>query len=822
MEAANVRAPEALRQAETDAEAAEARAARLSQDGEAIRLAAEAAAEAQTRSSEVAAREAQSASDLERRAGDLAAEAERQRRAALAAEEQASAARREAEEQAQVARQLAAEAEEAKRAAEEEALRVKAHRESVEAEVRQRAESDQRMADELKVLCTHLELHLPDYSRGAMLQVLKDHVAKGLAAAAAEAEAQAAAVVSSAGNAEATREQAAAGAGGCARESLQASAAAATPLAAEGGQAAGAAEAAEGTLVAVAEGQQVADSAAAEAVESAGAAGAAGVAEAAESAAAEAAGSAGAAGAAGAGDAAEARARDVFAQIGATVIREKSDRQPAGGPACDTAATAAGQAAPASPVAAGALPGDAGPEPESPTTFRIPVGKGDSFADTAASQHQTLGRELSVKRLALDKSRADLQAAEAAHAEAAARFQAAEEAARPDAELCRGNLDKAKTDWNGLMREIDELKVLRSDFSKVKSEVAGKKACGISCGALDPRLKSAGVEQELISSLGLVLQRKRRLKGDMKVLDGVEEKLAARRQTMDFLMPNIKSQVARCEKAVADAASASELRAKELRQFAEALGARRSQMTCDEVYVERASSQLREHEERMVQERLMRFSLHREPCGICCEEFGPGKAVWLGCNHGWYCKECIRRFVEARLEAGNAGDIPCPSCGDKISEADLITLLPPKVCIRLHARAGEQQVREGVVPAVRGTALPRGSHLRAVQGGARGPGHVRQVDPGDWLEAVPNMSHGDNEGEPGEAVSAARRVPQDALPELQHQVVLQVPSSAHRDVHLRVHYRRARLHRPRDRKDTEAPEEGGQEEGPLRVLVPVF
>ncbi|CAK0903590.1 unnamed protein product [Prorocentrum cordatum] len=93
----------------------------------------------------------------------------------------------------------------------------------------------------------------------------------------------------------------------------------------------------------------------------------------------------------------------------------------------------------------------------------------------------------------------------------------------------------------------------------------------------------------------------------------------------------------------------------------------------------------------MVRERLMRFSLQGEPCGICCEEFAAGQAVRLGCDHGWYCKECIRRFVEARLEAGSAGGIPCPSCGDKISEADLITLLPPKVCIRLHARAGEQQ-----------------------------------------------------------------------------------------------------------------------------------
>ncbi|CAK0862614.1 unnamed protein product, partial [Prorocentrum cordatum] len=488
------------------------------------------------RASEAAARGALGAAELERRAGDLAAEAERQRRAALAAEEQASAARRAAEEEAQVARRLAAEAEAALRAAEEEARRVEAHREAEESAARQRAEDDLRTAAELEVLCTHLELHLPDHSYGAMLQVLKDHVAKGLAA---EAEAQAAAAVSSEGSAEAAGEQAAAGAGGCDQKSLQvrrerfckallgaaefqAPVAAAAPAAAETCRAAWAAEAAEGAAAVAAEGQQAAGLAAPAAAEGGGAAGAAGE----------------------AGEADEARERDVFAQIGATVIREKSDRWPADGAACGAAAAAAGQVAAADQV--------------------------DSFADSAASRHQSLGRELAAKREALGGRRAELRAAEAAHAEAAARLGAAEEAARPDAKLKQDGLAKANSDMQGLMRDIDELKVLLSDFSGIKSEVSGKKTPGTVYSALDSRLKNAGVEQDLIHSLGLVLQRRRRMKGDMKVIDSVEEKLTSRGKTQGFLLANVKKEVARCEKAVADVASASELRAKELRGFADA------------------------------------------------------------------------------------------------------------------------------------------------------------------------------------------------------------------------------------------------------------
>ncbi|CAK0862613.1 unnamed protein product, partial [Prorocentrum cordatum] len=452
------------------------------------------------RASEAAARGALGAAELERRAGDLAAEAERQRRAALAAEEQASAARRAAEEEAQVARRLAAEAEAALRAAEEEARRVEAHREAEESAARQRAEDDLRTAAELEVLCTHLELHLPDHSYGAMLQVLKDHVAKGLAA---EAEAQAAAAVSSEGSAEAP-------------------VAAAAPAAAETCRAAWAAEAAEGAAAVAAEGQQAAGLAAPAAAEGGGAAGAAGE----------------------AGEADEARERDVFAQIGATVIREKSDRWPADGAACGAAAAAAGQVAAADQV--------------------------DSFADSAASRHQSLGRELAAKREALGGRRAELRAAEAAHAEAAARLGAAEEAARPDAKLKQDGLAKANSDMQGLMRDIDELKVLLSDFSGIKSEVSGKKTPGTVYSALDSRLKNAGVEQDLIHSLGLVLQRRRRMKGDMKVIDSVEEKLTSRGKTQGFLLANVKKEVARCEKAVADVASASELRAKELRGFADA------------------------------------------------------------------------------------------------------------------------------------------------------------------------------------------------------------------------------------------------------------
>lgn len=87
----------------------------------------------------------------------------------------------------------------------------------------------------------------------------------------------------------------------------------------------------------------------------------------------------------------------------------------------------------------------------------------------------------------------------------------------------------------------------------------------------------------------------------------------------------------------------------------------------------------------------MRFSSSPQSCSICCDDVPVGQGVYLGCGHGWYCRECLTRFVDARLQEGSAGDIPCPSCKVAISEADLCKLLPKALIFKLHASSIQQK-----------------------------------------------------------------------------------------------------------------------------------
>jgi hypothetical protein len=85
----------------------------------------------------------------------------------------------------------------------------------------------------------------------------------------------------------------------------------------------------------------------------------------------------------------------------------------------------------------------------------------------------------------------------------------------------------------------------------------------------------------------------------------------------------------------------------------------------------------------------MQFNSSNKACSICCDDIATGGAALLGCGHGYYCSACVTRFVEARLENGTAGDVPCPDCKGGIPEKDLVKVLPTKTVLRLHARSIE-------------------------------------------------------------------------------------------------------------------------------------
>lgn len=87
----------------------------------------------------------------------------------------------------------------------------------------------------------------------------------------------------------------------------------------------------------------------------------------------------------------------------------------------------------------------------------------------------------------------------------------------------------------------------------------------------------------------------------------------------------------------------------------------------------------------------MRYNTVAEVCAICCDEFEKGRAVRLGCRHGWYCTDCMEKHAEARLEVG-AAHIACPECVAPIAECNLRRLLPATIIERLLARSLEQAV----------------------------------------------------------------------------------------------------------------------------------
>lgn len=76
---------------------------------------------------------------------------------------------------------------------------------------------------------------------------------------------------------------------------------------------------------------------------------------------------------------------------------------------------------------------------------------------------------------------------------------------------------------------------------------------------------------------------------------------------------------------------------------------------------------------------------------ICCEDVPAGGAVLLSCQHGWFCKQCMVRHTEARLEVGDVV-VPCFQCNMPLPERELRRLLPEHVFDRLLTRSLERAI----------------------------------------------------------------------------------------------------------------------------------
>merc|ERR1719247_3137099 len=80
-----------------------------------------------------------------------------------------------------------------------------------------------------------------------------------------------------------------------------------------------------------------------------------------------------------------------------------------------------------------------------------------------------------------------------------------------------------------------------------------------------------------------------------------------------------------------------------------------------------------------------------ETCAICCCDADANTAVSLACGHGWYCKDCLQRHAEARLDVGDI-HVPCPECRAAVPEGDLRRIMPGDVVDRFLARSLERAV----------------------------------------------------------------------------------------------------------------------------------
>lgn len=100
-----------------------------------------------------------------------------------------------------------------------------------------------------------------------------------------------------------------------------------------------------------------------------------------------------------------------------------------------------------------------------------------------------------------------------------------------------------------------------------------------------------------------------------------------------------------------------------------------------------AAAKVEEEEE----EEGMQVSSATETCAICCDEVLAQGAVRLACRHGWYCRNCVQRHTETRLDVG-AAEVGCPECSVAVAEHDLRKLLPAELIERLLQRSLERAV----------------------------------------------------------------------------------------------------------------------------------
>jgi len=259
-------------------------------------------------------------------------------------------------------------------------------------------------------------------------------------------------------------------------------------------------------------------------------------------------------------------------------------------------------------------------------------GKGEAFADAAAARHGELTRTLAAKQELLVRKSAEVQAARSAL----------------DLVLYPLSFSEGKATL--------EVKRLEEALVAAKREVGMR-----------------STDASKVRTWFGVCRRRRQL----------EEAVT------QFSMA--AADVKKLEEAIAQFPTAARTRARELTGYEASLSAREQEQESCKRDIETSSRELIDHEAWMSGENLMRFNSKTAECAICRDDVAVGAAVLLGCGHGFYCSQCITKFVDTRLSNGLAGDVPCPDCSSAIPDKDLTKLLPEKTISCLHTRSREQE-----------------------------------------------------------------------------------------------------------------------------------
>eukprot|EP00435_Cladocopium_sp_Y103_P010900 s2474_g2.t2 len=320
-------------------------------------------------------------------------------------------------------------------------------------------------------------------------------------------------------------------------------------------------------------------------------------------------------------------------------------------------------------------PPDAGaPEGEANGSNLILVMDGGGFRvqssfpkETAEARQHELRNEIKDAELHVEEKRQEKKHHSEAHLKLLADMEQREEAAKPAVEVTK-------------VQQLQEsFETLRENPEKAKPKAVK---------ALKGPLQQLALDEKQLNSLPETLAKKKakRTPKERKFLVAVTEALQAQVKARKDLQSKCQREVCAREEKLKAVAAEGPIRAKAIEASSKGILDKEAHIKNAEEQVDACIQALKEHEAKMTSVgKMLRFNSWSESCCICCDELPVDSAATLGCGHGWYCPGCINRFVEARLDEGIAGDIPCPDCGKAISEEDLARLLPKQTIFRLHA-----------------------------------------------------------------------------------------------------------------------------------------